>query len=172
MGLLNGYQQKGWLCFKAAFVMSFFLSCPLIALEIRLKDVVSVEGIRDNQLIGYGLVVGLNGTGDTLKDAPFALETMVSMLDRLGVNVRDKITTMKTKNVAAVMVTANLPAFGRQGSRLDVSVSAIGTSQSLQGGTLLVTPLLGADSGVYAVAQGPITIGGFSAAGLSGIIGC
>lgn len=168
MELLNAFQKWGFLTLRALFTLSVFLVCPLHALEIRLKDVVSIEGIRENQLIGYGLVVGLNGTGDTLKDAPFALETMVSMLDRLGVNVRDKIATMKTKNVAAVMVTANLPAFGRQGSRMDVSVSAIGTSQSLQGGTLLVTPLLGADGGVYAVAQGPITIGGFSAAGLSG----
>ena len=138
------------------------------SLKVRIKDIVSFEGVRENQLVGYGLVVGLKGTGDTLKDSPYALETMISMLDRLGVNVRDQSTNMKSKNVAAVMVTATLPAFARHGTPLDVRVSAIGTAKDLLGGTLLVTPLMGADGEVYAVAQGPLVTGGFSAEGQSG----
>ena len=151
----------------------FFISYPLgtlhgNALKVRLKDIVTFEGIRENQLIGYGLVVGLKGTGDSLKDSPYALETMISMLERLGVNVRDKESAMKSKNVAAVMVTASLPPFARHGTRLDVTVSAIGTAKDLLGGTLLVTPLVGADGEVYAVSQGPLVTGGFSASGKSG----
>ncbi len=138
------------------------------ALKVRLKDIVTFEGIRENQLIGYGLVVGLKGTGDSLKDSPYALETMMSMLERLGVNVRDKEKDMKSKNVAAVMVTASLPPFARHGTRIDVTVSAIGTAKDLLGGTLLVTPLVGADGEVYAVSQGPLVTGGFSADGKSG----
>jgi flagellar P-ring protein FlgI len=129
----------------------------------RIKDIADVEGIRENQLIGYGLVVGLNGTGDTLNNAPFTLQSLTSMLERLGVNTRD--TNLKTENVAAVMVTANLPAFAPQGTRIDVTVSAMGDSESLQGGTLLVTPLMGADGEVYAVSQGSVAVGGFSAGG-------
>lgn len=129
----------------------------------RIKDIADVEGIRENQLIGYGLVVGLNGTGDTLNNAPFTLQSLTSMLERLGVNTRD--TDLKTDNVAAVMVTANLPAFAPQGTRIDVTVSAMGDAESLQGGTLLVTPLMGADGEVYAVSQGPVAVGGFSAGG-------
>ncbi|MGE0847536.1 MAG: flagellar basal body P-ring protein FlgI [Flavobacteriaceae bacterium] len=129
----------------------------------RIKDLVSIEGVRENQLIGYGLVVGLNGTGDSLNNAPFTLQSLQAMLERLGVNTRG--TNLRTKNVAAVMVTANLPAFATQGTRMDVTVSALGDSSSLQGGTLLVTPLLGADGEVYAVAQGPVAIAGFEASG-------
>src|SRR5881394_4366215 len=129
----------------------------------RIKDLASVEGVRQNQLIGYGLVVGLNGTGDTLNNIPFTKQSLQAMLERLGVNVRGA--QMRTGNVAAVMVTANLPAFGTQGTRMDVTVSALGDSKSLQGGTLLVTPLLGADGNVYAVAQGSVAIGGFQAEG-------
>lgn len=146
-----------------------FLSQALAnPLKVRLKDIMTFEGIRENQLIGYGLVVGLKGTGDSLKDSPYALETMVSMLERLGVNVRDKEKNMKSKNVAAVMVTASLPPFARHGTRLDVTVSAIGTAKDLLGGTLLVTPLVGADGDVYAVSQGPLVTGGFSADSQSG----
>jgi flagellar P-ring protein precursor FlgI len=116
-----------------------------------------------NQLIGYGLVVGLNGTGDTLNNIPFTKQSLTAMLERLGVNIRGQ--TIRTGNVAAVMVTANLPAFGTQGTRIDVTVSAMGDSKSLQGGTLLVTPLLAADGNVYAVAQGSLAIGGFQAEG-------
>lgn len=150
----------------ALFVL-FFQGTRSEALTVRLKDIASFEGVRDNQLIGYGLVVGLNGTGDSLQNTPYARETMVSMLERLGINVRDKMKDLNSKNVAAVMVTANLPPFSRHGTRIDVSVSAIGNAKSLQGGTLLVTPLIGADSDVYAVAQGAVAIGGFSAQGKS-----
>src|SRR3954447_3045719 len=129
----------------------------------RIKDLANIEGVRQNQLIGYGLVVGLNGTGDTLNNIPFTRQSLQAMLERLGVNVRGA--QMRTGNVAAVMVTANLPAFATQGTRMDVTVSALGDSKSLQGGTLLVTPLLGADGNVYAVAQGSVAIGGFQAEG-------
>ena len=129
----------------------------------RIKDLANVEGVRQNQLIGYGLVVGLNGTGDTINNAPFTKQSLTAMLERLGVNIRGQ--TLRTGNVAAVMVTSNLPAFSTQGTRIDVTVSALGDAKSLQGGTLLVTPLLGADGNVYAVAQGSLAIGGFSAQG-------
>lgn len=127
----------------------------------RIKDIADFEGIRENQLIGYGLVVGLNGTGDSLRNAPFTRQSLQAMLERLGVNTRD--VDLNTNTVAAVMVTANLPPFATQGTRIDVSVSALGNSESLQGGTLLVTPLVGADGEVYAIAQGSVAIGGFSA---------
>ena len=129
----------------------------------RIKDLANIEGVRQNQLIGYGLVVGLNGTGDTLNNIPFTKQSLQAMLERLGVNIRGQ--ALRTGNVAAVMVTANLPAFGTQGTRLDVTVSALGDAKSLQGGTLLVTPLLGADGNVYAVAQGSLAISGFQAEG-------
>ena len=129
----------------------------------RIKDIVSFEGIRDNQLVGYGLVVGLNNTGDTLRDGSFTKQSLQSMLNRLGVKPTDKGLT--SKNVAAVMVTASMPPFARQGSTIDVTVSALGDADSLVGGTLLVTPLLGADSEVYAVAQGQVGVGGFEARG-------
>lgn len=129
----------------------------------RIKDLANFEGVRQNQLIGYGLVVGLNGTGDTLNNIPFTKQSLQAMLERLGVNIRGA--NIRTGNVAAVMVTANLPAFSTQGTRIDVTVSALGDSKNLQGGTLLVTPLLGADGNVYAVAQGSLAIGGFQAEG-------
>src|SRR6266567_4942075 len=129
----------------------------------RIKDITSVEGVRQNQLIGYGIVIGLNGTGDTLNNIPFTRQSLQAMLERLGVNIRGQ--TLRTGNVAAVMVTANLPPFGTQGTRIDVTVSAMGDAKSLQGGTLLVTPLLGADGNVYGVAQGSLAIGGFQVEG-------
>lgn len=129
----------------------------------RIKDLANIEGVRQNQLIGYGLVVGLNGTGDTLNNIPFTKQSLQAMLERMGVNIRGA--NIRTGNVAAVMVTGNLPAFSTQGSRMDVTVSALGDAKTLQGGTLLVTPLLGADGNVYAVAQGSLAIGGFSAEG-------
>lgn len=129
----------------------------------RLKDLIDVQGIRDNMLVGYGLVAGLNGTGDSLRNAPFTQESLETVLERLGVNTRGD--TIQTKNIAAVMVTANLPAFSSQGTRIDVSVSALGDATNLQGGTLLVTPLFGADGEIYALAQGPIAISGFAAQG-------
>ena len=135
---------------------------PVFAFS-RVKDLVEVEGIRDNMLVGYGLVVGLNGSGDSLKNAPFTQLSLQTMLERMGVNTRG--TTMQTKNVAAVMVTANLPAFAASGTRIDISVSALGDAKSLQGGTLLVTSMFGADGQIYAVGQGPVAIGGFTAGG-------
>ncbi|MDO8359677.1 MAG: flagellar basal body P-ring protein FlgI [Devosia sp.] len=138
-------------------------AAPAAAATARIKDIVNIEGVRDNQLVGYGLVVGLNGTGDGLNNSPFTKQSLQAMLERLGVNTRGE--NMRTGNVAAVMVTANLPAFATQGSRLDVSVASLGDASSLQGGTLLVTPLLGADGEVYAIAQGSVTINGFKAQG-------
>jgi flagellar P-ring protein precursor FlgI len=131
--------------------------------QSRIKDLTDIEGVRENQLVGYGLVVGLNGTGDSLNAAPFTKQSLQSMLERLGVNTRGQ--TLRTKNVAAVMVTANLPPFGTQGTRIDVTVSALGDATSLQGGTLIVTPLMGADGEVYAVAQGSVAVIGFNAQG-------
>ncbi|MBI1327374.1 MAG: flagellar basal body P-ring protein FlgI [Alphaproteobacteria bacterium] len=136
---------------------------PLNAATTRIKDIVDIEGVRDNILIGYGLVVGLNGTGDKLGNSPFTQQSLIGMLERLGVNVKGQ--TLNSGNIAAVMVTAILPPFSSQGSRIDVSISALGDAKSLQGGTLLVTPLMAADGEVYAVAQGPLAISGFTAAG-------
>jgi flagellar P-ring protein precursor FlgI len=127
---------------------------------------VEFEGVRENQLVGYGIVVGLNGTGDALRNAPFTKQSLEAMLERLGVNVRDA--NLNTKNVAAVMVTGRLPAFAAPGSQIDASVSALGDAKSLLGGTLLVTPLLGADGQAYAVAQGTVQTGSVSAGGASG----
>jgi flagellar P-ring protein FlgI len=151
--------------FQAACLAVILAFCVPVAAGAtsRIKDLANIEGVRQNQLIGYGLVVGLNGTGDTLNNIPFTKQSLTAMLERLGVNIRGQ--TIRTGNVAAVMVTANLPAFGTQGTRIDVTVSAMGDSKSLQGGTLLVTPLLGADGNVYAVAQGSLAIGGFQAEG-------
>jgi flagellar P-ring protein precursor FlgI len=138
------------------------------AAQVRVKDIADVEGVRENQLVGYGLVVGLNGTGDKLDSAVFTRESLVGMLERLGVNTRDQISKLQTKNVAAVMVTGSLPSFARSGSRIDVSVSAIGDATNLSGGTLLVTPMLAADGEVYAVGQGAVTTGAVAARGGSG----
>ena len=133
------------------------------ASPIRLKDLVEFDGVRGNDLVGYGLVVGLNGTGDGLRNAPFTEEIMTNILERLGVNVTGE--QFRPKNVAAVFVTASLPAFARVGSQIDVTVSAIGDSKSLLGGTLIMTPLNAADGQIYAVAQGTILAGGVVAEG-------
>ena len=134
--------------------------------QSRIKDLIQVEGVRENQLIGYGIVVGLQGTGDGLRNSPFTRQTIEAMLERMGVNTRDQ--ALQTKNIAGVMVTATLPPFSTQGSTIDVTVSALGDAKSLSGGTLVVTPLMGADGQVYAVAQGQLTVGGFVATGGSG----
>ena len=147
----------------ALFLSAVFLNAGEAFAASRIKDIADFEGVRENQLVGYGLVVGLNGTGDNIKSITFTKESLISMLDRMGINSRDG--QLKSKNIAAVMVTASLPAFGRQGSRIDVMVSALGDAKSLQGGTLVATPLVGADGAVYAVAQGQIAVGGFTASG-------
>lgn len=135
----------------------------------RLKDITKIEGVRENQLIGYGLVVGLPGTGDRTQNALFTEQSLRAMLERFGVAL-DTQRLLQTRNTAAVMVTASLPGFSRGGDRIDVTVSALGDARSLQGGTLLVTPLTGADGNVYAVAQGQLIIGGFQAQGAAGSI--
>ncbi len=156
--------KAGALAGLMALLLLAALAWPAQTLaQSRVKDIADFEGVRENLLVGYGLVVGLNGTGDDLKSAPFTRESLIGMLQRLGINARDA--NLDTENVAAVMVTANLPPFARQGTRIDVTVSALGDAKSLLGGTLLVTPLLAADGEVYAVSQGPIAIGGFSAQG-------
>ena len=146
------------LAFAAALISPAATATPS-----RIKDIVSIEGVRENQLIGYGLVVGLNGTGDTLRNAPYTEQSLTAMLERLGVNAKG--TTMRPENVAAVMVTATLPAFARQGTRIDIAVSSMGDAEDLLGGTLIATPLMGADGEVYAVGQGSVATAGFAAAG-------
>jgi flagellar P-ring protein precursor FlgI len=131
--------------------------------QVRLKDITAIEGVRGNQLIGYGLVIGLQGTGDQLRNTPFTQQSLAAMLERMGINVADA--RVQTRNTAAVIVTAMLPPFARQGTPIDVQVSSLGDSKSLNGGTLIVTPLMGADGEVYAVAQGPVVVGGFKAEG-------
>jgi flagellar P-ring protein precursor FlgI len=148
----------------AGITVAVLLLTPMQAFAFsRVKDLVDVEGVRDNMLIGYGLVVGLNGTGDSLRNAPFTQLSIETMLERMGVNTHGQ--QMQTKNTAAVMVTASLPAFSAQGAHIDVSVSALGDAKSLQGGTLLVTPLFGADGNIYALGQGSVAVGGFTASG-------
>ena len=139
------------------------------ATSSRLKDITKIEGVRDNQLIGYGIVVGLPGTGDRAQNSLFTEQSLRSMLERFGVALDDQ-RILQTRNAAAVMVTASLPGFSRAGDQIDVTVAAIGDARSLQGGTLLVTPLTGADGNVYAVAQGQLIIGGFQADGAAGSI--
>jgi flagellar P-ring protein precursor FlgI len=154
--------RTGWRLALAVALLAPGMVTPAAAVS-RIKDIADFEGVRENQLVGYGIVVGLNGTGDDLESAVFTRESLIGMLERLGVNARDE--DLETDNVAAVMVTATLPPFARQGAEIDVTISALGDASSLQGGTLLVTPMIGADGEVYAVAQGQVTIGGFSATG-------
>ncbi|PYF11935.1 flagellar P-ring protein precursor FlgI [Rhodobacter viridis] len=147
----------------AAFLLMLLLPTMCVASPIRIKDLVEFDGVRGNDLVGYGLVVGLNGTGDGIRNAPFTEEIMSNILERLGVNVTGE--QFRPKNVAAVMVTASLPAFARAGAKIDVTVSAIGDAKSLLGGTLIMTPLNAADGEIYAVAQGAVIAGGVSAQG-------
>ncbi len=152
------------------YIWSIVLACVFLIFSAavsnassRIKDIATFEGVRENMLVGYGLVVGLNGTGDSLGEGHFTKQSLMAMLERLGVKPTQN--GLDSKNVAAVMVTATLQAFARQGSKIDVTVSALGDSKSLLGGTLLVTPLLGADGEVYAVSQGQVAVGGFTAGG-------
>ena len=164
LGILHGFRAA------LAIVMALgILASPFgAAAQSRIKDVADFEGVRENLLVGYGLVVGLNGSGDTLTNSAFTKHSLVGMLERLGINTRND--TLKTANVAAVMVTSTLPPFARQGTRIDVTVSALGDAKSLLGGTLLVTPMVGADGEVYSVAQGQLAVGGFSAQGNAGSV--
>src|SRR5690606_37137604 len=132
-------------------------------MPVRIKDLANIDGVRGNDLVGYGLVVGLNGSGDSLRNSPFTEEIMAGLLERLGVNVTDE--AFRPKNVAAVIVTATLPPFARAGSQIDINVAAIGDAKSLLGGTLVMTPLNAADGEVYAVAQGAVLAGGAEASG-------
>ncbi len=151
------------------FYVCASLSCSISSqsyAEVRIKDIVTFEGVRENQLVGYGLVVGLNGTGDRIRNSPFTRRSLEGMLERLGVgNLSDE--QLRTQNTAAVMVTATLPAFAKTGSSIDVVLSSLGDATSLRGGTLIVTPLTGADGEIYAVAQGPIAVAGFNAQGIN-----
>ena len=129
----------------------------------RLKDIATIQGVRNNQLLGYGLVVGLDGTGDQTTQTPFTVQSIISMMQQMGVNLPPG-TSLQLKNVAAVMVTSSLPAFAQPGQNLDITVSSMGNAKSLRGGTLLMTPLKGADGQVYAIAQGNLVVGGVGAA--------
>src|SRR3954451_4364499 len=142
--------------------LSAFLILTLTASATRLKDLVSVEGVRDNQLIGYGLVVGLAGPGDR-RQTMFSAQSLTNMLERMGITVSP--TAIRVTNTAAVLVTATLPAFAQPGMRIDSTIAAIGDAPNLQGGILVLTSLRGADGQVYAVAQGPVVTGGFSGGG-------
>lgn len=152
----------------ATFFLTFFyvfLSSES-AQSARIKDIAQIHGVRGNQLIGYGLVTGLNGTGDDMKKSVFTLQAVYNMMTRNGITIDPKeINTIKIKNVAAVMITANLPPFASSGSKIDIQVSSMGDASSLAGGTLLMTPLKGVDGNVYAIAQGPLAIGAFSYGG-------
>jgi flagellar P-ring protein FlgI len=146
-----------------AFLIIGILPAVGLQAQTRVKDIATVQGVRPNQLLGYGLVVGLNGTGDTLRNAPFTDQAVQSMLDRLGVSTRSG--TARTRNVAAVIVTAELPPFVAKGSRIDITVASMGDATSLQGGSLVLTPLSAPDNTIYAVAQGPVVISAMSAVG-------
>lgn len=139
------------------------LSITAADAAVRIKDIANLKGVRENQILGYGLVIGLKGTGDTLRNSPFTEQSLQSMLDNMGINIRG--TSLRTRNVAAVMVTADLPPFISGGSRLDVAISSLGDASSLLGGTLVMTQLRAADGEVYAVAQGAIAVGGYSIEG-------
>ena len=145
-----------------------FASASFAAPLVKIKDLTDLDGVRENVLVGYGLVVGLAGTGDSPNGIPFTRQTLANMLERLGVNAKDTLAQIKTKNIAAVMVTANMPSLARQGGRLDVTVSSLGDAKSLEGGLLLATPLVAADGNTYAVAQGAMIVGGFQATGKDG----
>ena len=146
-----------------AILAVLVLSIATAKANVRIKDITNVEGVRDNQLVGYGLVIGLAGTGDTLRNAPFTEQTIQSMLDRLGINVRNQ--NLRTRNVAAVLVTAQLPPFMNVGGKIDITVSSMGDATSLLGGQLVMTPLSGADGRVHAVAQGQVMVSGFATTG-------
>lgn len=147
----------------AAYLALFSAAANADPSATRIKDVTSVVGVRPNHLVGYGLVIGLNGTGDGLRNSPFTQQSLQSMMERLGVNIRNA--QLRSRNVAAVMITTELPPYSTSGSRIDITVSSMGDATSLSGGTLLMTPLRGGDEVIYAVAQGAVTVSGFQAGG-------
>ena len=160
--------------FSALLLFGLVLSAPVwpaSEAQTKLRDILDIEGVRTNDLVGYGIVVGLNGSGDSVRNSPFTEDSLSHMLERLGVNVQGE--EIKPDNVAAVLVTASLPAFSRSGSNIDVSVASIGDADSLAGGTLILTPLRGADNQVYAVAQGSVMVSGVNveAAGARNTVG-
>ncbi len=148
--------------YKTCLIIFILSLSNIVVASSRIKDVASIEGVRENILVGYGLIVGLNGSGDNMQNSAFTQKGLTDFLEKLGVNIQGS--DLKTKNIAAVTVTASLPAFARLGSKIDVKVSAIGDAKSLRGGMLLATPLLGADGNVYAVAQGQVSISQFDPA--------
>lgn len=164
---------------RLLLALTFILASASVQAAVRIKDIADIRGLRENQIVGYGLVIGLNGTGDTLRNAPFTEQSLQSMLDNMGINVRGENTTttntttsangrpptMRTRNVAAVLVTADLPPYIAAGERMDVTVSSLGDATSLLGGSLVMTPLRAADGTVYAVAQGAVTIAGYGVQG-------
>ena len=147
----------------AAFALPRAFAARAGEASVRIKDIASLQGVRDNQIVGYGLVIGLKGTGDSLRNSPFTEQSLQSMLDSMGINVRDS--SLRTRNVAGVIVTAELPPFVGKGARIDVTVSSLGDATSLLGGTLVMTSMMGADGEIYAVAQGPVAVSGFSSEG-------
>lgn len=155
--------ERIWVPGALVFLVVWPFALAAVAAPVRIKDLVNIDGVRGNDLVGYGLVVGLNGTGDGLRNSPFTEEAMSNLLERLGINVTGE--QFRPKNVAAVLVTATLPPFARAGSQIDVTVSAIGDAKSLLGGTLIMTPLNAADGEIYAVSQGSVIAGGASAGG-------
>ncbi len=166
---MNRLLQNPWslkIIVTISLVVATAIFLPSDARAVRIKDIVDIKGVRQNQLVGYGLVVGLEGTGDS-EDSSFTIQSLASLLEKMGVTVQTK-DIEDVENVAAVMVTADLPPFASLGSRIDVLVSSIGDAENLQGGTLLFTPLKGADGKVYAIAQGPVSTGGFAVSGNSG----
>jgi flagellar P-ring protein precursor FlgI len=171
---LTSILKKSRIDLLIVFALFFSIVAPMnsygATAAARLKDIADIEGVRSNILVGYGLVVGLAGTGDAANSVPFTRQALINMLERLGVNAKAAEDSLKMKNVAAVMVTADMPSFSRQGSKIDVTVSSLGDSKSLEGGMLLATPLMAADGNTYAVAQGALVIGGFTAEGNAGTI--
>jgi len=154
------FSNRMWI--KAGVLALLLVFVAESAQAVRIKDLTNVRGVRGNQLIGFGLIIGLAGTGDSATNVFFSIQTLVSMLTKMGITVPDsEVDQLKFKNVATVMVTATLPAFARQGDQIDTLLSSVGDAKSLQGGTLLMTALKGPDGQTYAVAQGPLSIGGF-----------
>lgn len=156
------YRRSSLYAYAVIWLLAGML--PLTAQAERIKDIASIQGVRSNQLVGYGLVVGLDGTGDQTTQTPFTVQSIKSMLTQMGVNL-PPATALQLKNVAAVMVTASLPPFARPGQAIDVTVSSLGNASSLRGGTLIMTPLKGANGEVYAMAQGSLIVGGYGASG-------